>query len=142
MNSDETTEDDTESDDHLWRHTLVADEESADELVFADVEGVERARQFLVDTDFGTETVYVEQTELGECYARELCWVRWTESAIETSYRDGYRDADVACDTGEDDVVALLVRLPVALDSDQIRRFSSNSGSGGCRTHTSEEETA
>lgn len=119
----------------FWRTFFVADEETAAGLTFASVEGVETAQQFLEDTNFDGETVFVDQRELGECYERTLCWVRWADHGIETAYARGYRDADVACEAGASDVVATFVRLPVALDPDQMQRFGSSSRSGSCRPH-------
>jgi hypothetical protein len=126
---------DEESDDETfdWWHLLVADAETASSLAFADVEGVDRARRFLADTDFSSASVYVEQHAVPECYDQRLCWIRWTGDRIETDYAIVLRDADVACEVGAEDVVAYFVRLPVALDPDEVRRFSSGSGGGHCR---------
>lgn len=124
----------------IWGHLLVTDTETANALTFADVDGVERARTFLKKTDFSTETVYVEQRELGECYTRRICWVRWTTASIETAYTTELRDADVACSADAIDVVATLIRLPAALDPDTITRYGSRGGSDYCRPRRTEAE--
>lgn len=131
---DDGTPSDADSEDRIWRHTLIADAKTSGSLTVADVDGADRARQFLDNTDFAAETIYVEQRELGECYEQELCWVQWTDSSIETSYASGYRDADVACDVNANGVVADLIRLPVALDLEQIHQYGSSTGSDRCRT--------
>lgn len=124
----------TEDEGRFWGHRLVVDDETASTLTVADVEGADRAREFLDATDFEGETVYVEQREIGECYERTLCWVKWTDSSIETAYSRGFRDADVACETDAKDVVAHLIRLPVALDPDRISGYGSQTTSGHCRS--------
>jgi len=116
-----------------WAHHLVASDEAAAALTVADVDGADEAREFLDATDFGSETVYVERHLVGECYLQELCWVRWTDSAIETDYARVLRDADVACEADARDVVTKLIRLPAALDPDSVSSYSSGSGGGRCR---------
>lgn len=130
--ADEETPTRSETERSMWRREVIGDMETADALTFADVEGADRARQFLDETDFGSETVFVEQSEVAECYELELCWIRWADGSIETAYARGYRDADVDCESGADDVVANLVRLPVALDPEQIRGGGSSTTSGHC----------
>ncbi|MFB6089670.1 MAG: hypothetical protein ABEJ97_01310 [Halobellus sp.] len=116
-----------------WAHHVVASDEAAADLTFADVEGADEARAFLEATDFDAETVYVERHVVGECYRHRLCWIRWTESEIETDYAWILRDADVACEADARDAVTKLIRLPVALDPDEISSYGSSSGSGRCR---------
>ena len=119
-----------------WRHNLIADSETAASLSVADVDSAEAARQFLEATDFDAETVYVERHAVGECYDQRLCWIRWTAERVETSYARVLRDADVACSADVRVGVTHLVRLPAALDPDQVSRFSSSGGSGRCRRRT------
>lgn len=116
-----------------WRHFLVVDADDAESLSFADVDGVDEARRLLDETDFESESVYVERHAIAECYERELCWVRWTESRVETDYARILRDADEACGADAKDVVTTLVRLPAALDPDEVQSYGSSSG-GACRT--------
>jgi hypothetical protein len=116
-----------------WRHDLIADADAAGSLSIADVDGADAARRFLDDTDFGSETVYVERHVVGECYDHRLCWIRWTDERIETSYARVLRDADVSCSADRRVGVTHLVRLSAALDPEQVSRFSSRGGSR-CRT--------
>lgn len=116
-----------------WAHHLVASDEAAAALTVADVDGADEARAFLDATDFDAETVYVERHLVGECYLHELCWIRWTDSKIETDYARILRDADVACEADARDVVTKLIRVPAALDPEQISSYSSGSGGGRCR---------
>jgi hypothetical protein len=131
------TRGDTEStDDHRDRFFVVGDAETAASLSFAPVDGAATARQFVDDTDFGAESVYVDQRAVPECYRRRLCWIRWTSAEVETSYARVLRDADVACEADAEDFVAVLVRLPVELLD--VSRFHSSSGDGPCRTRGAE----
>jgi hypothetical protein len=126
------TETDSEARIDEWRHTLIADSETAASVSVGDVDGAEAARQFLADTDFDAETVYVEGHVVGECYDRRLCWVRWTDERVETNYARVLRDADVACSADARVAITHLIRLPVALDPEQVSRFSSR-GAGRCQ---------
>ena len=130
------TDGDDESDRQVdeWRHTLVADAETAASASIADVDGADEARRFLAETDFDAETVYVERHVVGECYDQQLCWVRWTDERVETSYARVLRDADVSCSADARVGVTHLIRLSAALDPDGVSRFSSSGGSGRCRT--------
>jgi hypothetical protein len=117
-----------------WRHILVADDETATSVSIADVDGADEAREFLDETDFDAETVYVERHVVGECYDQRLCWIRWTDEQVETSYGRVLRPAEAACSADARVGVIHLIRLPAALDPDEISRFSSSGGSGQCRT--------
>ncbi|MFA1609615.1 hypothetical protein [Halobellus rubicundus] len=124
-----------------WTHHVVASDEAAAALTFADVDGVDEARAFLDETDFGSETVYVERHLVGECYHHRLCWVRWTDSEIETDYARVLRDADVACEADARDVVTNLIRLPATLEPGQINSYGSSGGGGRCRRPEGGEPT-
>ena len=133
---------DDESDPQVdeWRHNLVADAETAASLSIADVDGADETRRFLEETDFDAETVYVERHVVGECYDQRLCWVRWTDERVETSYARVLRGADVSCSADARVGVTHLIRLSAALDPDRISRFSSSGGSGQCRTPAEAED--
>jgi len=123
-----------------WRHNLVADAETAASMSVVDVDGAAEARRFLEETDFDAETVYVERHAVGECYDQRLCWVRWTDQRIETSYARVLRPAEAACSADVRVGVTHLIRLSAALDPDQISRFSSSGGSRPCRTPPGSED--
>lgn len=119
-----------------WSHTLVADADTAASVSVADIVGAASARQFLAETDFDAETVYIERHVVGECYEQRLCWIRWTDEEIETSYARVLRPADAACSADDRVGITHLIRLPAALDPDSISRFSSGSRAGVCRSQT------
>ncbi|QLG62536.1 hypothetical protein [Halorarum salinum] len=112
---------------------FVADGERVDATRFADVDGAGAAREFLEATDFDEETVYVDQSRIGECYRRELCYVGWSATEIRTDYGRVLRDVDVACETDTYDTVATLVRIPDVVDPDQVSGYGSGSSFSGCR---------
>lgn len=136
----EVGDDESEPGVDEWRHNLVADAETAASLSVADVDGAAEARRFLKETDFDAETVYVERHVVGECYDQRLCWIRWTDERIETSYARVLRDADVSCSADVRVGVTHLIRLSAALDPDRVTRFSSSGGGGPCRTPTGSED--
>ena len=119
-----------------WRHDLVADAETAASVSIADVDGADEARRFLDGIDFGAETMYVERHVVGECHEQRLCWIRWTDEKVETSYARVLRPAEVSCSADARVGVTHLIRLPAVLDPDQVERFSSSGGTGACRSST------
>lgn len=54
---------------------------------------------------------------------------------MHTNYARRYRDADVACETGAEDVMATLIRIPAALDPNAIDGYGSSGGSDSCDRH-------
>jgi len=121
-----------EEGNHYWNHVFVTSADDAATVSFANVPGAADARDFIDSTDYDAATVYVEQSTVQECFAPELCHVRWSETDVHTSYARRYRDADVACETDAEDVVATLVRIPAVLDPDDISSYGSSHGSGTC----------
>ncbi|MFB6250581.1 MAG: hypothetical protein ABEI27_02655, partial [Halobellus sp.] len=115
-----------------WAHYLIARTEDASALTFADVDGADDARSFLDATDFSSQTIYVERHLVDECFRHRLCWVRWTESEVETDYARLLRDADFACEANAQMAVTYLIRLPVTLEPGQINSYGSGSGGGPC----------
>lgn len=112
---------------------FVASTEDADELRFADVDGADEARQFVAETDFDAETVFVQTRLVEECHTLELCSVSWSARDIETDYGREYRDADVTCRTDARDGVSVLIRIPEALDPDSVNSYGSSWSSSSCR---------
>lgn len=122
-----------------WRHELVTSAETAESLTLADVDGADGARAFLAETDFETETVYLEERVVGECWELDLCSVRWESDRVETDYGRRLRPVDAACSADAKVAVATFIRIPAPLDPDEVNQFSSGSG-GGCRVASSRDE--
>lgn len=130
--ADEETPTPGEESRRHYRHDLVASESRAAELRFADVDGAAEARSFVADTEFSTATMYVESRSVPACYELSLCNVRWNAEEIETDYGSVLRDADAACEADARDVVAMLIRIPEALDPERYTGYSSSWGSSPC----------
>lgn len=113
---------------------FVTDADRAESMSFAPEVGdeAEAAREFLTSTDYDAETVYIEQSRVGECFRLEFCHVRWTDTEIDTSYVRRYRDADVACETTANDTVVQFIRVPDTLNPESISGYGSQYSSGGC----------
>jgi len=131
-----TTEPDATEDEERVRpwdhHHFVADADDAAAVSIADVDGAAGARAFLDSTDYDAATVYVERVGIRECFAQDLCRVRWSETEIDTDYTRYHRDADVACETDERDVLVTLIRVPEDFDPIDVHSFGSSRGSGTC----------
>lgn len=97
---------------------VVTDESTATTLAFAGVDGTREARAFVDATDFDGETVYLHHSPVGACERLRLCSVSWADEEVSVRYIQFLKDWDEPCETGETDVQATLVRLPVALDPD------------------------
>lgn len=131
---DERETDDAEETTDPHPDPIVVDNsEAAEALSFADVDGVERAQQFLAETEFESESVVLLQDAVGECYAQEVCYVAWSATEVQVDSVRRYRDANVSCSTDAKDTIATFVRVPGALDADQMSSFSWSTGSGRCR---------
>ncbi|WP_135829320.1 hypothetical protein [Halorussus halobius] len=112
---------------------LVASEETAARLRFADVEGADAARAFVSETDFDARTLYVESRPVEACRSPELCHVTWSTGEIDTQYGGDYRDADVPCEADATVAVSWLIRVPDVLDPDAVSSYGSGWSSSGCR---------
>lgn len=97
-----------------------------------DVEGAPTARQFVEETDFEREFLFVDRGTVGQCYELVLCAVTWTATELERTYGKVYRDYDVACSTDEYDRVARLVRLEGNVDARRIETAGRSTYGGGC----------
>ncbi len=115
------------------QRAFVASRADADLLGVADVDGADAVRRFVAETDFERQTLYIENNEVGACRAPELCSVSWSATDIRTDYARNFRDADVACRADERDVAAVVIRIPDAIDPQQVSSYGSGSG-GGCRS--------
>ena len=113
---------------------LVTSADRAAELLVA--EGVsdadrERVRSFLDETDYDAETVYVSPAGVESCERLVIHSVSWQPGRVEYEYCRELRPPDEACETDTRVALALLFRLPVALD-DRITG-SGSSGRTPCR---------
>jgi hypothetical protein len=117
--SDGTTDAGTIPPDERRDEGVIADEATAATLSFGDVDGAEEAREFVEATDFDSESIYLDQTPLGDCYRLELCSADWGGEELSLRYVSVLQDYDVACSGRDRDTLAMFVRVPVALDPDR-----------------------
>ena len=111
---------------------LIADAETAADLRFADVDGVDAARTFVDGTDFATETLVLDTSRVPECYRLDLCGVTWSATDYHTYYGRVLRPVDVACRTDTWDRITHLIRIPAVLDPTEIRGRGRGTAGDGC----------
>ena len=118
---------------------LVTSADRAGELLVAEAVSDadrERVRSFLDETDYETETVYVSPAGVESCERLDIESVSWQPGRVEYEYCSELRPPDESCEADERVALALLFRLPVALD-ERITR-SGSSGRSPCRTTDTE----
>ena len=136
------SDDGDETDSSLWRHghytgTKVIDNAATADRLVVDSDGNDRAEStdlstFRSETDFESETLYLENRRLRQCYRLSLCYISW-DTGIETDYGRLLRPYDELCAVDTRVFESRLIRLPVALDADEINRFGSSTSSSRCR---------
>jgi len=111
-------------------HT-VESESDAEAVEFADdATNVAAARRLLAETAYDSESVFVFQTRVGECYRLRLNYVtRDDDGDPNLQFCRVIRDAHTACERGAFDRAATLVRLP--FPGDEYSGLSAGSG-GSC----------
>lgn len=106
--------------DHRGRmmdHVTAMTRDGDRQLVFPDdVPGASDLRSFFEQTDFETESIYLAQSSLPECYDRHLTGVYREEDGVDAQFCRSIRPADVACSADSHDMVAFAIRLPFAGD--------------------------
>lgn len=119
---------------------LVANAETASDLGFADVDGVDDMRSFVDATDFARETLLLERHRVGQCYELGLCAVTWSATSYHTYWTQTLRPADVACSAEAHDRVATLVRIPDVIDPSQLSSAGARMSRGSCTKYLTELE--
>ncbi|MGB9951440.1 hypothetical protein ACOZ4F_03435 [Haloarcula marismortui] len=105
---------------------------NADRLGIAETVDREPIESFLAETDFETETIYLQNVNIEECFRLSLCRVQWSPDRISTDYGRVSRPYDERCTAGETVYAAWFIRIPQALDADEVTTFSSSIGGSGC----------
>lgn len=117
--------------DRLHDSIVVDGDARADRISVADAVD-DRVESFLAATDFETETVYVEIGEVRECFEHVLCRIGWSATEISTDYTRRSRPYTEHCEVDEWVIEARFVRIPDALDADDVHSYSSSTGTGVC----------
>lgn len=88
---------------------------------------------FVAETDFETESLYLQSSRVSECFRLRLCHVSWQSDSVDTDYTRQLRPYDERCEADAHVFESRLIRLPVALDGDGVHSYSSGiGGSGRC----------
>lgn len=125
----------TPSERDRWRDTILVDDAArADRLAVARVVDRDRVASFIGATDFSAETVYVEMQEVGECFRLDLCYVSWTPTEIATDYTRRSRPYTERCAVDGMVIEARLIRIPDALEADDVTGYAASVGTGGCHS--------
>ncbi|MEF8843531.1 MAG: hypothetical protein V5A62_18220 [Haloarculaceae archaeon] len=123
----------TASERDRWRDSIVVDDTPrADRLSVVDTADREQVELFFGATDFATETIYVEMGAVEECFRLDLCHVSWTPTEISTDYTRQSRPYTERCAVDEWVIEARLIRIPDALEADDVNSYSSSIGTGAC----------
>lgn len=123
----------TASERDRWRDSIIVDDTArADRLSVVDTVDREQVESFLGATDFATETVYVEMGAVEECFRLDLCHISWTPTEISTDYTRRTRPYTERCEVDEWVTEARLIRIPDALEADNVNGYSSSIGTGAC----------
>jgi hypothetical protein len=123
----------TASERDRWRESIVIDDTTrADRLGVVESVDRERVESFLAATDFEVETVYIEMGAVEECFRLDLCHISWTPTEISTDYARRTRSYTERCEVDEFVVEARLIRIPDAVEADDVNGYSSSVGTGAC----------
>ena len=118
---------------HRWRNHIVVDgSERAERISVADAVDGDRVASFLDATEFDAETVYIEMGQVAACFRLDLCRIGWSAGEISTDYARRSRPYTARCAVDESVVEARLIRIPAALDADDVNSYSSSIGTGEC----------
>jgi hypothetical protein len=104
----------------------------ADRLAVA--EDVDRSpiEIFLDETDFETETVYLQNVMIEECFRLTLCQISWTTDKISTDYGRVSRPYDEPCTAGNKVYAVWFIRIPDTVNAEDISSYSSSIGGNSC----------
>jgi len=111
--------------------------------------GREAVQSFLADTDFETETVYVQSMRTSTCHTVTLCSVSWGGDGIETEYGRQLKPYTAACEADTRVYESRLIRIPTEIDDGgsystslrgdacrDVRREQSGEHHAGSGNHT------
>lgn len=112
--------------------TVIDTASRADRLSVA--AGIDRTEvdAFVAATDFATETLYLEQAEVGECFRLHLCRIAWQPDQVSTDYGRQTRPYSERCAVDQRVFEARLIRIPDSLDADTVHSFSRSIGTASC----------
>ena len=124
--------------EHYPQMTLVDSASMADRLVddapdSDDGDDDTDLASFVSETDFDTESLYLETRQVEQCFRLSLCYISWQGNEIRTDYGRVVRPYEEQCTAEATAFESRLFRLPVALDADEINGYGSSTSSSRCR---------
>lgn len=87
---------------------------------------------FLEETDFESETIYLQSVIVEECFRLELCQIHWGADSISTDYGRRSRPFDDPCEADNELYSVWFIRIPQAIDADDVSSYSSSVGGSPC----------
>lgn len=116
-----------------YLHTIVSSESSSGRLTVADHVDDDPVTAFISETDFDSETLYLETRQIEACYRLQLCYISWAPDDIHTDYVRKLRPYDEHCKADATAYESRLIRIPATLDEDSVNSYGSSvSGGGQC----------
>lgn len=112
--------------------TVIDTDSRANRISVADSVDRTQIDAFTSATEFGTETLYLEQAEIGECFTLTLCRIAWQSDQVSTDYARQTRSYTERCAVDQQVFEARLIRIPDAIDSDSVNSFSRSIGTASC----------
>lgn len=115
------------------RSEVIDSASRAERLVVADGVDGGSVTAFVSETEFGSETLYLDSKLVEACFRLELCSISWRPDEVQTDYARPLRPYDESCSADERVYESRLIRIPGAIDRDEVNAFGSSvGGSGGC----------
>ena len=130
--------------DDRARHlsSIVVDSRSrAERVAFVDDPAVDTARSFVAETSFDSETLYIQNHRVEDCFRLELCHLSWHDGTVETDYARHVRPYDERCAADEWIAESWLIRIPAALSEQDVTSRSTSVGSGPCERQAASGES-
>ncbi|WP_226012168.1 hypothetical protein [Halomicrobium salinisoli] len=112
--------------------TVIDGADRAERVRVAGGVDAEPVRSFLDETDFEAETVYLEVNRVEECFRLELCRIQWQSDEVQTDYGRVLRPYDERCEADAKVYEARLIRIPDAIDHEDVHGYGSSVGGGAC----------
>lgn len=103
----------------------------ARDLAVADGVDHDRVSSFGAATDLDAETLYLQTIRVEQCFRLRLCRISWTAEEVRATYVRMVRAYDERCSADTTVFETRLVRVPAALEADDVRSHGSSVRSGG-----------
>ncbi|MFB6175644.1 MAG: hypothetical protein ABEI99_00595 [Halobaculum sp.] len=127
------------SDERFLESTMLSTPTEASQVAVA---GVEKSRvtPFVENTDFDSQSVYLETIRVRDCVRLVLCDIAWSADSISTAYADRIRPYDERCSATAWAYEVRLIRIPAVFPPGEPSQHSTRVG-GECPERPSETQT-